>query len=186
MRVNGGLPVFFGIFKDNPDAIREAVQTAIPEVDVLLISGGTSMDDRDAVPSIVKELGEMYVHGIAVKPGKPTIVGAIQGKPVFGLPGNPVSSYFTFRLFVRPLLHSLQGTQPVDRHVTLPLARDFVSNHGREECVPVIIQDGLAHPVAGKSGLITTVSCADGYFRIPRDLLGRKQGDMVDIVYLDD
>jgi len=183
--VNGGRPNFYGIVKDHPDAITTAVEAALPEADMLLISGGTSMDTRDAVTSVIAALGEVYVHGITVKPGKPTIFGAIQDKPVFGLPGNPVSAYFTFRLFVRPLLHSLQGTQPVDRQITLPLARNVVTNHGREECVPVIISDGLAHPVASKSGLITTVSCADGYFRIPRDLPGRNQGDLVEITFLD-
>ena len=183
--VNGGQPYFYGIVKDNPAAITEAVKAALPKTDMLLISGGTSMDTRDAVTSVIAALGEVYVHGITVKPGKPTIFGAIQDKPVFGLPGNPVSAYFTFQLFVRPLLHSLQGTQPVDRQITLPLAREVVTNHGREECVPVIISDGLAHPVASKSGLITTVSCADGYFRIPRDLPGRNKGDLVEITFLD-
>ena len=183
--VNGGQPYFYGIVKDNPAAITEAVKAALPETDMLLISGGTSMDTRDAVTSVITALGEVYVHGITFKPGKPTIFGAIQDKPVFGLPGNPVSVYFTFQLFVRPLLHSLQGTQPVDRQITLPLARDVVTNHGREECVPVIISEGFAHPVASKSGLITTVSCADGYFRIPRDLPGRNKGDLVDITFLD-
>jgi molybdopterin molybdotransferase len=183
--VNGGLPLLHDIVKDDPSAITAAVASALPQCDMLLISGGTSMDTRDAVTAVIADLGEVYVHGITVKPGKPTIFGAIQDKPVFGLPGNPVSSYFTFQLFVRPLLHSLQGTHPVDRHITLPLARDVVTNHGREECVPVIIADSLAHPVASKSGLITTVSCADGYFRIPRDLPGRNKGDLVDITFLD-
>jgi molybdenum cofactor synthesis domain-containing protein len=183
--VNGGQPILHQIVKDSPAAITAAVSAALSEADMLLVSGGTSMDSRDAVTSVFTDLGEVYVHGITVKPGKPTIFGAIQDKPVFGLPGNPVSAYFTFQLFVRPLLHSLQGTRPVDHHITLPLARDVVTNHGREECVPVIIGDGLAHPVASKSGLITTVSCADGYFRIPRDLPGRNKGDLVDIIYLD-
>ena len=185
VQVNGGSPQLFGIVEDNPTDITAAVASALPQCDILLISGGTSMDIRDAVTAVIADLGEVYVHGITVKPGKPTIFGAIQDKPVFGLPGNPVSAFFTFQLFVRPLLHSLQGTHPVDRHITLPLARSVVTNHGREECVPVIISDGLAHPVASKSGLITTVSCADGYFRIPRDLPGRNKGDLVDITFLD-
>jgi molybdenum cofactor synthesis domain-containing protein len=185
VQVNGGCSRFHGIVKDNLASIKAAVLVALPEADMLLISGGTSMDTRDAVTAVIADLGEVYVHGITVKPGKPTIFGTIQDKPVFGLPGNPVSAYFTFQLFVRPLLHSLQGTHPVDRQITLPLARDVVTNHGREECVPVIIADGLAHPVASKSGLITTVSCADGYFRIPRDLPGRKKGDFVEITFLD-
>lgn len=183
--VNGGQPCFYGIVKDEQASIRKLVERAMANADMILISGGTSMDTRDAVTAVIADLGEVIVHGITVKPGKPTILGAIQDKPVFGLPGNPVSAYFTFQLFVRPLLHSLQGTTPVDRQVSVPLARDVVTNHGREECVPVILKDGLAHPVASKSGLITTVSCADGYFRIPRDLPGMKKGEIVQVTYLD-
>jgi molybdopterin molybdotransferase len=184
---NGGEPHVYGIIKDDMSEIRKTMEQAVAENDLVIVSGGTSMDSRDAIETIVTKLGEMLQHGVLLKPGKPTIVGSIAGKPVFGLPGNPVSVYFTFHLFVRPLLHSMQGTQPVDRHITLPLASDVstVANKGREECVLVIIKNNLACPVASKSGLITTVSYADGYFRVPRELHGRDKGDLVDIIFLD-
>lgn len=182
---NGGEPHDYGIVKDDQQAISALVQKAIVECDLLLISGGTSMDTKDAVTAVIGELGEVIVHGITVKPGKPTIFGSIQGKPVFGLPGNPVSAYFTFHLFVRPLLHSLQGTKAVDRKVTAPLALTVVTNHGREEYVPIILKDGYAQPVIIKSGLITTVSCADGFMRVPRDWNEVKQGELVEVTLLD-
>jgi molybdopterin molybdotransferase len=183
--VNGGEPVVYGIVKDEVRLVKNMIKRAIAENDLLLISGGTSMDARDTVETIVEELGEMIQHGVLLKPGKPTIFGSIDSKPVFGLPGNPVSLYFTFHLFVRPLLHSMQGTQLVDRKTTARLARAVTTNSGREEYIPVILKDGLAHPVASKSGLITTVSCADGYIRIPRDLPGLEKDTEVEITFLD-
>lgn len=185
IQASGGEPRQYGIVKDDQQAISEMVQKAIAECDLLLVSGGTSMDTKDMLTVIIDDLGEVIVHGITVKPGKPTIFGSIQGKPVFGMPGNPVSAYFTFHLFVRPLVHSFQGTQVVDRKMTVPLSRRFTTNHGREEYVPVILKDGFAQPVASKSGLITTVSCADGYIRVPRDQNEVKEGELVEVTFLD-
>lgn len=181
----GGEPSFLGIVKDQYPAVKESVIGAIAEYDLVLISGGTSVGVKDALPRVMTELGELLVHGVAAKPGKPTIVGKIQGKPVFGLPGNPVAAFFMFYNFVRPLMHSMQGSQLVDRSVSLPLSRAVPSNHGREEFVPVRMSDGKAEPVASKSGLITTLSCADGFIRIPRDVEGLKQGDIVQVTLLE-
>ncbi len=182
---NGGEPQTYGIVKDEIALVKSTMQQAIAENDLLLVSGGTSMDTRDTVESIVMELGEVFQHGVLLKPGKPTIFGSIGGKPVFGLPGNPVSVYFTFHLFVRPLLQSMQGTHAVDRKTIAKLARTVLAGSGREEYIPVILEGGLAHPIASKSGLITTVSCADGYIRIPRDLSGLDKGTEVEITFLD-
>ncbi|MFZ3151055.1 MAG: gephyrin-like molybdotransferase Glp [Anaerolineaceae bacterium] len=177
----GGEPQFLGIIQDDALAVEGAVQGAIQEYDMLLISGGTSVGAKDAVPSVISTLGELLVHGVAAKPGKPTLFGAIRDKPVFGLPGNPVAAYFMFYVLVRPLLSSMLGTAPIDRKVILPVARAVPSNHGREEFVPVRVSDGMAHPIASKSGLITTLSSADGFLRIPRDLEGLRQGEAVEI-----
>lgn len=183
--VNGGEPVDYGIVRDEVPLVKQTMQQALAENDLLLISGGTSMDTRDAVEAIIEELGEVIQHGVLLKPGKPIIFGNIDGKPVFGLPGNPVSVYFTFHLFVRPLLHAMQGTQPVDRKMAAKLARAVVTGSGREEYIPVILEGTLAYPVASKSGLITTVSCADGYIRVPRELPGLDAGVEVEVTFLD-
>ena len=182
---SGGIPCEYGIIKDDRQLIGAVVQKAIGECDIVIISGGTSMDSRDTVSEVIGKLGEVIVHGIAVKPGKPTIFASIQGKPVFGLPGNPVSAYFTFYLFIRPLLHWLQGTKVIERKLAAPLMRTVVTNHGREEYVPIILQDGFAQPVASKSGLITTVSCADGFIRVPKDCNEIKQGQIVEVTLLE-
>ena len=177
----GAEPWFCGIIKDDKQAIRIAMVEAIKDCDVLILSGGTSVGVKDVAPAVIAELGELMVHGVAAKPGKPTIVGSINDKPVFGLPGNPVAAYFMFHELVRPLIYSMLGEKPKERSVTVPLSRAVPSNHGREEFVPVSLRDGVAHPIAGKSGLITTLSCADGFIRIARDCEGLKQGETVDV-----
>ncbi|HAF61396.1 MAG TPA: molybdopterin molybdenumtransferase MoeA [Anaerolineaceae bacterium] len=179
----GGETQVFGIVKDEKAAIRDVVKKAIQGCDMLILTGGTSVGVKDAVSGIIEELGELIVHGVAVKPGKPTIFGAIQEKPVFGLPGNPVAAYFMFHVLVQPLLFSMQGTTPTEFKEVAPLAHSISSNHGREEFIPVQMKDGVAQPIAGKSGLITTLSCADGFICIPRDCEGLKQGEPVEVTY---
>jgi len=182
---NGGEPQLYGIVKDDYNVIRSSILTAIANCDLLLISGGTSIDEKDILADILSEVGKVFVHGIRIKPGKPTILASIQGKPVMGMPGNPVSAYFIFHLLVRPLLASLQGTTVVERKVTLPLSRTFIPNQERDEYVPIIVKDGSAQPVNSKSGLITTVSCADGFICIPYNLKEVKKGELVEVTLLE-
>jgi molybdopterin molybdotransferase len=177
----GGEPHFLGIVRDDEQSVKTAMLSAIAHYDLLLISGGTSVGIKDAVPKVISELGELLVHGVAAKPGKPTLVGAIADVPVFGLPGNPVAAYFMFHMLARPLLYSMLRSAPLDRCVTVPLSRAVSSNHGREEFVPVTVKDGVAHAIASKSGLITTLSRANGFIRIARDLEGLQQGELVEV-----
>lgn len=181
VREAGGDPHQLGIIRDNEAAITAAVEAAVNEFDMLILSGGTSVGEKDAMPRVISELGQMLVHGIAIKPGKPTLFGVINDKPVFGLPGNPVAAFFIFYTLVRPILFSMQGSRVTDRRVTLPVSRAVPSNHGREEIVPIMIREGQAQPVASKSGLITTLASTDGFIRIPRELEGLKQGDLVEV-----
>ena len=177
----GGSPDPRGILRDEQAAIQAAVADAMQACDMLLISGGTSVGVKDAIPAVISELGELLVHGVAAKPGKPTILGEIQGKPVFGLPGNPVAAYFMFLTFARPLLLSMQGAQTESRTLSAPLARAVSSNHGREEFVPVRLSEGFVHPIASKSGLITTLAGADGFIRIARDCEGLSRDENVQV-----
>ena len=109
IEATGAAPTFLGIIEDKEESVRDAVAGAISNYDMLILSGGTSVGIRDAMPSVISELGELIVHGVAAKPGKPTIFGSIENKPVFGLPGNPVAAYFMFHMLVRPLLYSIAG-----------------------------------------------------------------------------
>lgn len=178
----GARAQMFGIFKDDPPSIRKAMREALDSCDGLIVTGGTSVGIQDAIPGIVTELGDLLVHGIAAKPGKPTLVGAVGQKPVFGLPGNPVPAFFMFLMLVKPLVLTMMGGKITETRLTLPLARTVPSNHGREDLIPVKISNGQAHPIMGKSGLITTLSNAEGYIRIPREIEGVKQNELVEVI----
>ncbi|MEN6530302.1 MAG: gephyrin-like molybdotransferase Glp [Anaerolineaceae bacterium] len=179
-----GIPISKGIVEDNFDALKDACKSLIPEVDVLLVSGGTSVGEKDNMPRIVAELGEILVHGLAVKPGKPTIIGEIEGKAVFGLPGNPVAAFFIFDYLVKPLLLGLQGGKVETEQTEARLTRAVSSNHGREEFVLARLEGNEAEPVPSKSGLISTVSRANAYFIIPRDQEGLPKGALVQVTRL--
>jgi molybdopterin molybdotransferase len=161
---------------------------ALASADVLVISAGSSVSTRDMTAQVIAELGApgVLVHGVAMHPGKPTILAVAEGRPVFGLPGNPVSTMIAFELFVAPALRRLLGAA-APRTVTLParLARNVASRSGREDLVPVRVErrDGQlwADPVFGKSNQIYTMARADGLLRVPLDLAGLYEGDMVEV-----
>ena len=173
--------VYLGICPDEKAELRRRIEQALPDVDALLLSGGSSVGIKDAVQDILSDLGELLLHGIAIKPGKPTIAAAVQDKPVFGLPGHPMAACFIFRLFVRPVLWKVMGTSVKEGSVQATLTTAIPSNHGREECMPVLLCDGKATPIRGKSGLITTLAGANGYLRVPRDTEGYSAGDTVTV-----
>ncbi len=175
----GSKAISFPIIPDKKEQLRVAMRDAIREADVLLVSGGTSVGEHDNLPTLIEELGEVFVHGIAIKPGKPTVIGQIDGKPVIGLPGNPVAAFFMFHLLVKGLIAGLQGGRMDLVPIELTLSRAISSNHGREEVVLVKIETGTAIPVPSKSGLISTVSLADGFILIPREQEGLPKGARV-------
>ncbi len=179
----GGEALSFGIVQDDEASLTAAIEAALPRCDVLLISGGSSAGEKDMTAKIIGNLGEVLVHGIAIKPGKPTIVGSVNGKPVIGLPGHPVSAYFIFYLLVRQVICSLNNTNPLLFTSRGVLGVNIPSNHGREEYVPVIRQgDGsTVLPAPVKSGLITLLSEADGFIRVDRDCEGLMKGDEVQV-----
>lgn len=177
----GAEPVCFGILRDSKEGLLQAVSAAVEECDVLLLTGGSSVGTMDATAAVIAQLGECLLHGIAIKPGKPTIIGEVQGKPVFGLPGNPVAAYFVYRLFVRPLLAFGLDEAYQEAPVSARLSSAVSSNHGREECVIVRLSDGIAAPISAKSGLVTTLCRANGYIRVPQNCEGVAKGEHVSV-----
>ncbi|MGB4595588.1 MAG: gephyrin-like molybdotransferase Glp [Anaerolineaceae bacterium] len=175
----GGQATFYGIVKDKVEVLSDLLCRVIEQSDIVLVSGGTSVGEKDAMAQALQILGQIYVHGIAVKPGKPTLVGEISGKPVFGLPGNPVACFFVFHAIVEGLIHKMLGAEESDLVIEAKLSRAVASNHGREEFILVNLKDGLAEPVPSKSGLISTVSKSNGYFVIPRETEGLAAGTTV-------
>ena len=166
----------YGIVIDEEALLRETVEKAVAECDAVLLSGGSSVGVKDAACRIIGAMGSLLLHGIAIKPGKPTILGKTENKPLVGLPGHPVAAYFITRLFVLPLLSRLMGCKRDSYTVTAKVTESISANHGRAQyhCCRLERRDGqlYAHPIRGKSGLITTLAGTDGYFCIERDCEG--------------
>jgi molybdopterin molybdotransferase len=186
----GGEPLLAGIIPDNFDALRAAADDALQRADMVVISAGSSVSYRDLTANVIDDLGEpgVLVHGVAIKPGKPTILAAVDGKPVMGLPGNPVSAINIFRLLGVPMVRRLLGTGEPPRHtVTARLAGNVASAAGREDYVSVQLRpagDGgrpWAAPIFGKSNLIYTLVHADGLVKVPMDTTGLRQGETVEV-----
>lgn len=182
---NGAVVKNYGIFKDDEALLSAAVDKAITECDVVLISGGSSVGMKDATCRVIESKGELLLHGIAMKPGKPTILGKVNGKPIVGLPGHPVAAFFVSHLFIRPLLQQRMGRPIKTRTVTARLTEAISANHGRAEYMGVHLEErahGLyARPIHGKSGLITTLAASDGYLSISRDCEGLAKDALVPI-----
>ena len=182
LSARGCEPRFYGVVRDDRTAILQAVKDCLGSADAVLISGGSSAGTRDMTVSVLDELGEVFFHGIAMKPGKPTIFGAADGKPVFGLPGHPLAAYFVFRLIVSEFLCALHGVPQTGTTRTAALAVNVPSNHGREEYLCVRIDEhGEAVPLHTKSGVISVLSAADGFIRVPRDTEGLDKGAVVEV-----
>ena len=173
----------YGIVPDEFAALTAALSAAAAENDLVLLSGGSSAGEKDLTARAVAALGEVLAHGVAMKPGKPTVIGRIGKTPVFGLPGHPAACCFVTEAIVRPCVETLLGAPLPRRTASARLSENVSSNHGREEFVSVKLRDGAAIPVYAKSGVISQLSVADGYIRIPRDSEGLRGGEPV-TVYL--
>jgi molybdopterin molybdotransferase len=192
LRTHGAVPLPHGIVQDDADALYEAAEPALAEADALIITAGSSVSERDITVDVVERLGEpgVLVHGVSVKPGKPTILALCGGKPVFGLPGNPVSALNTIRLFVKPVLWRLQGgAAPRAGHVKARLTGPIPGAGPREFFAPVRLEareDGLrAVPVFGESNLIFTLVRGDGIVHVPIGVEMLEEGVEVDVELLD-
>lgn len=185
----GGIPIPIAMTKDVFEAQREAALKGLAQADILLFSAGSSVSTRDMTADVICSLGKpgVLVHGISIRPGKPSIVGVVDGTPAFGLPGNPVSAMVVFDLLVRPTIHMMGGhAKPVERAtVQATLLHNIASMAGREDYVPVrlIRENGSlqADPVFGKSNLIYTLVRADGIVKVPLDAGGLYEKDEVQV-----
>jgi molybdopterin molybdotransferase len=186
----GGFPVYRGIIKDEVFLLEQEVKKTIKEdkVEAVLISGGSSVGIRDVTLEVLNSLGKpgVLIHGVSVKPGKPTILAIADNKPIFGLPGHPVSAMIIFDLFVRPLIRWLQGGEYNDnsaKEIEAELICNMVSDSGREDYVRVFVyKEGekfYAEPVLGKSGLISTMVRASGLIKIGLNIEGLEKGSKV-------
>jgi molybdopterin molybdotransferase len=178
----GGEPIVLGVIKDDFSILKATISNALESCDMLLVSGGSSAGMLDHASKAIKELAvelensELLLHGIAIKPGKPTSVSTLLGKPVFGLPGHPAAAYFIFNIFVGGVITSMLGSTSAMKTYKANLTTNIPSNHGREDCIPVELTGTFdclqATPIVGKSGLISLFGKSQGYLRIPRDIEG--------------
>ena len=186
----GGEPAPWGIFPDRPGPLLEAARAAHAACDLLVISAGSSASTRDLTADVIAALGEpgVLVHGVAIRPGKPTILGVADGVAAIGLPGNPVSALIVAGLFVAPVIRRLLGLREPALTPRLParLTANLPSQAGREDYMPVRLIAGpegwSAQPVFGASNLIFTLVRADGLVRIPPAATGLSAGEPVDVL----
>lgn len=183
MKENGCEVINYGIVKDNKDEITKVFLNALKECDTVLLSGGSSKGERDATAEIISENGELLFHGLAMKPGKPTILGKCDGKAVFGLPGHPAAAYYVALRVVIPYVSFMYGSKNTVRSIKYELGTDIPSNHGREEVVPVKTVDGKIYPVFGKSGLVSLLSQSHGYIIIDRNREGVFLGEETEVYF---
>ena len=186
----GAIPLSSGLVGDSYDDLRGAAAKWMEQADMLVISAGSSVSTRDLTAQVISSLGEpgVLVHGVSIKPGKPTILASIDGKPAIGLPGNPVSALVIFDLFVVPTIYRLAGCEspPPRPVVQARLTHNIASVTGREDYLPVKLlttDEGVsAAPIFGESNLISTMMKADGMVKVPLDKVGLTAGEMATVI----
>jgi len=195
----GCVPLFLGIAVDSQEEISAKINDSLTKgVDVIIVSGGTSAGVGDVLPTVIEGLGEILVHGVDIKPGKPFMIGIIKGKPVFGLPGNPTSALITFNLFLAPLLRTIScnhfykdegGGRRKKVKAKAKTAVRIFSEKGRNEYVLVNLAKAkppeedklLVYPILTGSGAITTLSKADGYIFVEKGKEIIEEGEEVEV-----
>jgi molybdopterin molybdotransferase/putative molybdopterin biosynthesis protein len=177
------------IVRDEPDAIAAAVRDAAARADLVIVVAGSSAGRDDHTAAVVERLGALAVHGVAVRPGHPVVLGAVDATPVLGAPGYPVSAALTFDIFAAPLLASLEGATPAERpRAGARLARKLASSMGMDDWVRVRLGrvggDLVATPLPRGAGVLTSLVRADGLLVVPAGLEGHHAGEHVDVALL--
>ena len=189
----GGMPILYGIIKDNYDALNKTALIALSQADMILLSGGSSVGTRDFTIQVLSSLydSEILVHGISISPGKPTILAKVQNKSFWGLPGHVVSAMIVFNVIVKSFIEHISGFKQEHRlNWKLPaiLTRNISSAQGRTDYIRVklnLTDQGLtAEPILGKSGLIRTMIKADGIIEIDANIEGLYKGTPVEVILI--
>jgi molybdopterin molybdotransferase len=182
----GGLPVSAAIVPDDRDQLRDALAEAVTTSDFVVICAGSSVGGRDETAAAVASLpdSEIWCHGLAIKPGKPTLLARSGEIPIIGLPGNPRSALVIFRTIGMPLLRRVGGwsVEPRLGSIRARLSRDLPSAAGRLDVVQVRLHDDEAEPIFGPSALLSVLTAADGYVIVEEDANGLSAGDAVNVI----
>jgi molybdopterin molybdotransferase len=187
----GGRVDYGGIIPDDKAKLKNALSQAVSDKGLVLLSGGSSVGVKDLTIEVLNELGApgVMVHGVAIKPGKPTIIAAVDDTLVLGLPGHPTSAMVVFEIIVRPLIEMLAGLEQASSLTTTvkiaKLSRNLESNKGRTEYFRVKLVESAgelwAEPILGKSSLITTMVEADGLVKVDLGSEGKREGAKVEV-----
>jgi molybdopterin molybdotransferase len=181
VRANGGIPVVFGVVGDKAEEIRATITEALKS-DLVVISGGSSVGERDLLVGVIQDWGQVLFHGIQVKPGKPTIFALIEGKPLMGMPGYPTSCLINSYLLLLPAIRKMAHLPlRAGETVTARLARRVPGSIGRRQFLTVKIEGGEAIPVFKESGAITSIADADGYIEIAENIDLLEKGEPVTV-----
>ncbi len=177
------------VLEDEFQALKSMVEECVDKNDIVIISGGSSVGTKDITDKVINGVGEpgVFVHGIAIKPGKPTILAKVKNKAVFGLPGQPVSAMIVFKVFVEYLIKHIQGIETeLEYSIEARFSSNISSSQGRETYQMVVLErDGeeyLAKPIYGKSGMVTLMSRAMGYIKIESGKEGVQRGEKVRVI----
>jgi molybdopterin molybdotransferase len=186
----GCIPLAATIAKDDYNSLAHKINS-YKHADIIITSGGTSAGAGDVLRQVVEDMGEILVHGISVKPGKPTLIGTLPGEDddvvLFGLPGYPVSALMIFHGFVAPFLREIAGVKEFmgkKLGFMLPLSRRYHSARGRSHFVLVKIEGDIADPILKDSGAITALAEADGYFEVPKNVEIIEKGEKIKVMPL--
>jgi molybdenum cofactor synthesis domain-containing protein len=181
-RENGGIPDIMNIIEDDEKALSHALKSALSH-DLVVLSGGSSVGERDVLVDVIEYLGKVLFHGVQVKPGKPLLLGEIKGKLVLGTPGYPTACLIDGYVFMAPIIRKLAHLpQKEKQKVPAKISRRVVSTLGRQQFLTVKLDEGMAYPVFKESGAITSMAEADGYVEIPANMDLLEKGDPVDVV----
>jgi len=182
----GAKVAFMGYALDDCDIIQEAVKDGLENSDIVVLSGGSSMGEKDYTVKVIDSLGKVLLHGLAIKPGKPTILGIVNGKPVVGLPGQPASAIMVYMIILREFMTNFYG-QDQFKYQTIQgkLMENIHAAPGRRTFQPIAIKEVNGsievRPTYGKSGMITLLSYSDGYIEITENEEGKNAGDIVEV-----
>lgn len=182
----GGTPNRYAPHGDDYQLLKEVILKGVEENDIMLINAGSSAGTTDYTVKLIRELGEVVVHGVAMQPGKPTILGIINNKPVIGVPGYPVSAYFIFETFVKPLIEKYIGIKSRDEDtIQGVLSNRVISSLKNKELVRLSLgyvgEKLIATPIGGGAGASMSLVKADGIGTIPRNVEGIETGDFIEI-----
>jgi molybdopterin molybdotransferase len=185
LKKNGAIVQRSPVITDDPKLLRNGIEKAL-ESDVVILSGGSSVGERDLLAGILEDIGKVLFHGVQIKPGKPTLFGLISNKPIFGMPGFPTSCLSNAHIFLVPAIRKM-ARLPIgtERTVRAKMGKRIVSSSGRKQFLTVRLENGIAHPVFKHSGAITSMAQADGYIMLPVNLDVIEEGQEIDVIILD-